>query len=144
MAAPAAESLVLEVAVALAAACKAPPEPDSSGAGQAVPQYTAALEAASSLGQVRKRPTNSYRALHEKKKRFLSFCVCVAGSAEALPWALASGTGRGAGNHRGSVQCRLGQSPAAGGHPRGECGQDFLGTLLFNYCASMLDWYFPT
>jgi hypothetical protein len=41
----------MEVAAGVTALCNAPPEEDSSGAGQAVPQYTAALEAASSLGQ---------------------------------------------------------------------------------------------
>ena len=54
-AAPAAEALVMELAVALAAAVSAPAEEDSSGAGQAVPQYSAALEAAASLGQTLRR-----------------------------------------------------------------------------------------
>lgn len=55
--APAAQGLVMEVAEALARACSAPPSSEravgdgDSGAGQAVPQYSAAIEAAASLGQ---------------------------------------------------------------------------------------------
>jgi hypothetical protein len=47
-AAPLAESLVMELAAALTAACTAPAEELEV---EAVPQYSAALEAASSLGQ---------------------------------------------------------------------------------------------